>query len=582
MKKIRLSAVRQDGIASIIVVFVITILLSLISLGFARLMDRALQNVSNNQLGAAADYAAQSGLNDAIAFVKANQATNITDCSALTQTGTAFGDFFSGKVKLTTDGNTKYTCVLVNPVPGDLAFQNIPPYNSQVVKLASAGSASLNQLMFSWQATTNPTSKVPFGSGSQFLTERAWGQGNRPPVLRITLYPISGTTVPVPSQTRTYYLYPRTGASVGSVNYSTTASGNIIGGGCGAAPSSPFTNTNYQCNVVINNLASATYYEARITPLYAAADVGIQGIDGGGTTKFKDAQSVIDVTGKSNAAVKRIQARVALGDASDIIAGNNSIPEDAIRSANTICKRLISPSDPLFSSRVFIDPGSSAVPECNFVQSTLPPLDVTLTANPTSVLVGGNSNLTWTVSGIANSCTATNDGGLAGWTGGKAATGGGPENSGALNSVRTYNFNLTCSNITGQSNTASASVRVNQPAPTVNLTASPTSVAVGSSSTLTWTTSNSPTSCTATGDWSGGKATGGGSQSTGSLNTARTYNYTLTCSNSGGSNFDSATVTANAAPTPPPPPPGSPPPPPLRLVGRAVHPARSPRTMRPR
>ncbi|MBI2285805.1 hypothetical protein HYU82_03205, partial [Candidatus Saccharibacteria bacterium] len=438
---------RQRGIASIIVVFIITILISLISLGFARLMDRALQNVSNNQLGAAADYAAQSGLNDAIAFVKKNPAAQVTSCADITNTSTAIGAELAAKVNLTTDGNTKYTCVLIDPLPGDLAFQNIPPFNSQVVKLASASGAPLNQLMFSWQATTNPTSKIPFGSGSQFLTERAWGQGNRPPVLRITLYPISGTAVPAPSQTRTYYLYPRTGASVGSVNYSTTASGNVIGGGCGAAPSSPFTNTSYQCNVVINTLTPATYYEARITPLYAAADVGIQGIDGGGTTKFKDAQSAIDVTGKSNAAVKRIQARVATGDPNDIIAGGNTVPEDAIRSANTLCKRLIVPSDPGLSSYVLIDPTSVAnSPLCGFFDVTIPAPTVNLTANPTSVLVGQSSTLSWTVTTVGTTtCTAGNDGGLSGWTGSKSAAGG-SENSGALNVVRTYTFTLTCSN----------------------------------------------------------------------------------------------------------------------------------------
>jgi hypothetical protein len=44
--------------------------------------------------------------------------------------------------------------------------------------------------------------------------------------------------------------------------------------------------------------------------------------------------------------------------------------------------------------------------------------------------------------------------------------------------------------------------------PTVTLTASPTTVTSGQTSTLTWTSANA-TACTATGGWSGSKATSG-------------------------------------------------------------------------
>jgi hypothetical protein len=84
--------------------------------------------------------------------------------------------------------------------------------------------------------------------------------------------------------------------------------------------------------------------------------------------------------------------------------------------------------------------------------------------------------------------------------------------------------------------------------PTVSLTASSTSVPSGSSTTLTWSSSNT-NSCTASGGWSGTKAISG-SQSTGNL-TATTA-FTLTCTGSGGSASQSATVTvaSSTAPTP--------------------------------
>ena len=78
--------------------------------------------------------------------------------------------------------------------------------------------------------------------------------------------------------------------------------------------------------------------------------------------------------------------------------------------------------------------------------------------------------------------------------------------------------------------------------PTVSLSASPTTVSTGGSSTLSWS-STSASSCTASGGWSGSEPTGG-SASTGALSAATTY--TLTCSGPGGSASQSVTVNVSA------------------------------------
>jgi hypothetical protein len=78
--------------------------------------------------------------------------------------------------------------------------------------------------------------------------------------------------------------------------------------------------------------------------------------------------------------------------------------------------------------------------------------------------------------------------------------------------------------------------------PTVSLTANPTSVNSGSASTLSWSSTNAA-SCTASGDWSGSKATNG-TQSTGNLTAAK--NYTLTCTGDGGTAQSTATVSINS------------------------------------
>jgi len=81
------------------------------------------------------------------------------------------------------------------------------------------------------------------------------------------------------------------------------------------------------------------------------------------------------------------------------------------------------------------------------------------------------------------------------------------------------------------------------PAPTVTLSASPTSVSSGGSSTLTWS-SKDATACVAGGAWSGAKSTSG-SASTGVLTT--NSSFTLTCTGGGGSSTASANVTMAAS-----------------------------------
>jgi hypothetical protein len=77
--------------------------------------------------------------------------------------------------------------------------------------------------------------------------------------------------------------------------------------------------------------------------------------------------------------------------------------------------------------------------------------------------------------------------------------------------------------------------------PTLSLTANPTSISSGSSSTLSWSSTNA-TSCTASGAWSGSKATSG----TQSVSPTSTSTYNLACTGSGGTANASATVTVTS------------------------------------
>ncbi len=128
----------------------------------------------------------------------------------------------------------------------------------------------------------------------------------------------------------------------------------------------------------------------------------------------------------------------------------------------------------------------------------------------------------------------------------------------------TFHWWVSCTNQYGTTVSSVQYVTYSPPQPTpkpvVSLSVSPSTVKQGASATRQWSVSNSPTTCTASGDWSGAKAATGGPESTGALNSVKTYTYTLTCSNSGGSGQAQASVIVSANTQPPPPGGGTPPP----------------------
>ena len=357
----------QAGLTSVVVVFVLVLLLTLLSIGFTKVMNRSLQSTSSNQQSTAAGYAAQSGINDAISYIKktllADPSANVsaTKCDDLLKQGAPL----ASASKL--DDATNYTCLLIDPTPTSLFYQDLPPYKSQIVKITT--SAPLSSLLFSWQSTNAEHNQfVPNADGQTLFDETVWSNSKYSPVLRVTLYPIPANAdiSGVQAASKTFYLYPQTGGGSNSVSYN-SASGlqsvncvsKNLGGFSGSA--------DYDCNVVINELpsgATAAYFYARFSPYYDKAVVKIKGNDGAAQpVKFVNVQSVIDVTAKSGNATKRLQARMDSstttgGGDFNIDPSSNLAPEYALQTNDTLCKRLLVPSSP--ASPVTIESGSFA------------------------------------------------------------------------------------------------------------------------------------------------------------------------------------------------------------------------------
>jgi hypothetical protein len=161
---------------------------------------------------------------------------------------------------------------------------------------------------------------------------------------------------------------------------------------------------------------------------------------------------------------------------------------------------------------------------------------VTIGVSPTSITLGQSAMLTWS-STNATSCTASNA-----WTGSEAVSGTLSETPTAAG---TLSYVLTCTGVGGSAH-ATATLTVTAPKPTVTIGVAPTSITVGQSATVTWSSTNA-TSCTASGSWSGAEATSGTLSVTPTA--SGTASYALACTGAGGTANGTAALTVSAAPS---------------------------------
>jgi Malectin domain len=169
------------------------------------------------------------------------------------------------------------------------------------------------------------------------------------------------------------------------------------------------------------------------------------------------------------------------------------------------------------------------------LKQVVPPTPVitSFTANPTSIVSGQSTALSWATTGTVTSLSIDQDVGTVTGT------------SKSVSPLTTTTYTLTASN-NGALATQTVTVTVTSLPPPVitSFTANPVSIVSGQSATLSWVTTGTVTSRSV--DQGVGTVTG----SSKSVAPTTTTTYTLTASNSGGS--ATKTVTITVTPIPPP------------------------------
>lgn len=156
------------------------------------------------------------------------------------------------------------------------------------------------------------------------------------------------------------------------------------------------------------------------------------------------------------------------------------------------------------------------------------PPTATLSASASDVRLNGTITLTWS-STNATACTASGD-----WSGSLGTSG----SQSVTVSKQTPNLALSCTGAGGTVNALPASVK-GWDSPTVTVSASPTTVLIGGTPTVSWSSTNA-NACTATAGLTGTIATSG-SQAASALTAAGTY--TVQCTNPAYTTAIAATTT---------------------------------------
>ncbi len=356
----------EDGIVAITVTILFLIIISLTSLGLARMARREQRQALDNQLSRQALYLAEAGINDAKKAITNTSLTlpnyNTTNKpSCVSDPAPSFTkpnlDFlasdnteaFSGVIR--NDGSLglggisavgSYSCVLIDHDIDNIVFNDVSTtksvYSEMEVSDAAGMSVTAFNLVIGWNDKSGSTAFRPSGN-TDFPPNNAAGWGNNTGVLRMDITNGGNgafTRDTLSDSTMTPFLYPSLDSPPPASTptpFDATVNGRapIIPGACSTTASAL---TGKFCNVTIKVDNSSKLF-LRLKSVYNSTAVNIVATpqSGVGTLKIKGAQTLIDVTGKVADVVKRLQVRV--GSAPDA-----SYPEYAVESVEGICKLI--------------------------------------------------------------------------------------------------------------------------------------------------------------------------------------------------------------------------------------------------
>ena len=376
---VQLAARPEQGFVSLFTVIFFMLLITIITVGFLRIMQAEQQQSIDNDLNASAQAAAQSGVEDAKRAIllynspstagplKAalRTALNSSSCNALFSDAT-----ISSALKLDNSGsinnqaglNEYYTCLSVDLDTPDYVGQSTAG-KSQFIPLVPQTGNPYEQILISWHLASPSPGSDGDGEPTRYAPGillppvtggvASWSSQGYPAYLRVELYGYPNGNFGrsnVDQLSHSVFLVPNyasNAAALGSatpINLGTVdprganqAKTDLVGIKCTGAPPSIPTGT-YACTARLqlpNGFPSASNnYFLRVTPEYGPTHFQIQMMHNtSNVVDFSGVEPLIDSTGRASDVFRRVQVRVQPSNTANL-------PEYAAETADSICKNM--------------------------------------------------------------------------------------------------------------------------------------------------------------------------------------------------------------------------------------------------
>lgn len=358
---------RQSGAVSLFAVIFGAMLLTIVTIGFMRLMLMDQRQASDNDLSQSAYDAALAGVEDAKRVVRAAQTGNTQaagvlsgpiNCNMIAASGVVGGSASDETVIQTGSGAGKkfdqaYTCVKITMQSQDFIYKAIED-KSQLVSLRAV--SSFNKIIIEWyrrddESNLNAANAVntEISTTGELPAKDKWNS-NTPPLVRAQVIN-PGTTFNLATLDTTgvtSFLRPNVLRSDVLGQAGTTVSGKPSDRPRATDGNEHNNGTNivscsktfrfsgeYSCKTVIDVDEIPAGSEStflRLVSIYKGGSikVSLQKTDGT-TVNFDGVQPIVDSTGRASNLFRRVEARLQIGD-------DFAYPDNAVELKNSLCK----------------------------------------------------------------------------------------------------------------------------------------------------------------------------------------------------------------------------------------------------
>ena len=334
----------ESGLVAIIVASIIMVILSLVTLGFARIMQREQRQALDRSLSTQAFYAAESAINEVESSIKAGTlTTDKTTCADDRIPPTYTGDVDAAR-------NVSYSCLLIDQSPQSLEYSQLSTTDFKTIPIKSESGAQIAIINVAWDDPTLPDSDAVGKPATTpvFMDCTAadpalpvsWPTTPKSPgMVQVDLIPVGAvlSRAGLINDTIHLYLYPcKTTNSVSSINYTdhsaAASKGKIVPVVCSATPAA---GSSRDCSLSINlvSIPTAAYY-LRVRSIYKSSGLTIRAFDATlNQLPLVGAQVLVDSTGKVADVLRRVQVRLP----SYL---SYAVPDYVIHTTDSICKLI--------------------------------------------------------------------------------------------------------------------------------------------------------------------------------------------------------------------------------------------------